>query len=597
MARACIVDYLFENAQQQPTRPAILSKTAGTFCPLSWGDLHQQTQRVATGLLALGVAQNDRVCILAQSRLEWVVADLAIVCAGAATVPIYSSNTPQECHHIAADSGARFVFTEDAAQTHKFRQQRAHLPLVEKIIQIQDEVPQGDPWVVAYSSFAQLEPQHAELRQRRTALGKDSVLTIIYTSGTTGKPKGVVTTHDNMLCIAEAIKDIEIVRMDDVQLLFLPLAHVFAKVLEIAWLCTGHILAFAQSPHTLKEDMRDTRPTLMCGVPRIFEKFYAAVLAGGQSGSPLRRHLFTRALQVCEHMGDLELRKIKPTLAQRLDHALAKALVFRKIHQKLSETFGGRMRLLVSGGAPLSSKIGFFFRDAGHEILEGWGLTETSAATCINRVGKNRIGSVGKPLPGMQVRVAPDGELLVKGRAVMNGYWHSEAATREAVRDGWFYSGDVGAMDGEGCVHILDRKKDLIVTAGGKNVAPQNIENLLKTAKLISQVVVHGDKRKFCTALITLDSEALKDFAQQNSLGSDSYAALTRRPEVRKAVEQAIEDCNRQLAKYETIKKFAILEHDFSQESGELTPSLKIKRKLINQRYSHVFDGFYDERY
>ena len=496
MAHQSILEYFLAQAQEHPQKTAALTKRAGTYHAVSWSELAVQVRQLGSALIRLGVMPGDRVSICAQTRIEWITTDMAILHAGAVTVPIYQSNLPDECQYIVEDSGAVVVFTEDEAQTKKFRIERSKLPNVKKIIQICGEVHERDGWVTPLSEFLDTgDANDAALQERRKGVTKESILTIIYTSGTTGRPKGVITTHDNMLYEAEAIAAVNIVRSDDIQLLFLPMAHVFAKVLEIAWVATGHVLAFAESMQTLKDNMRETRPTLMAGVPRVFEKFYGAVVAQATAKKGIPSLLFERAVELSSRHGDAVAQNRSLSMVEQLQLKALKLVVFREVERKLGQTLGGRMRLMVSGGAPLGSQIAWFFRHAGFDILEGFGLTETSAATCINLPGHNKIGTVGPALPGTEVRLADDGELLIRGRGVAKGYWKNEAATAEAFKDGWFLTGDLAKIDPQGHVAIVDRKKDIIVTAGGKNVAPQNIENLIKTNKLISQVVVHGDKR------------------------------------------------------------------------------------------------------
>lgn len=597
MGRQSILDYFLENAEQFGSRTAALVKHDGLYKAVTWGDMGTEAQAMSAGLIAMGIQAGDRICLISQTRLEWVTTDMGIIGAGAVTVPIYPSNLADECQFIVENSGAAAVFAEDDTQVQKLRAERARMPGLKKVIQMSGAVRDADGWVITLDELKKTQADPALLVERRKSLGRDSILTIIYTSGTTGRPKGVVTTHDNMLYEAEGITQIDLVRDTDVQLLFLPLAHSFAKVLEIAWLATRHVMAFAESMQSIKPNLAEVRPTLMAGVPRIFEKFHGAVMQKGTSGGGLKAQLFLRAADLSQKNGEAESQKKALSLRDKLEFAILKQLVFKKVGAGLRATLGGRMRAMVSGGAPLSPKIAWFFRDAGVEVLEGFGLTETSAATTVNRYGSNRVGTVGLPLPGTEVRLADDGELLLKGRGVMREYWKNPEATQEVLKDGWFHTGDIATVDADGFVRIVDRKKDIIVTAGGKNVAPQNLENLIKTHKLISQVVVHGDKRNFLSALVTLDPDALKLFAQEHGLGNGSYAELTQKPQVYKAVQSAMDGFNAQLAKYETIKKFKILEHDFSQESGELTPSLKIKRKVVNQRYKSIFDGFYEEAY
>ncbi|MBI5509234.1 MAG: long-chain fatty acid--CoA ligase [Deltaproteobacteria bacterium] len=596
MAHSSILDLFLGNAEQFPTRTAALYKKDGGYREIDWRTLADQAQALSAALVALGVAPGDRVALLSQTRLEWVVADMGILGAGATTVPIYASNLPDECQYIIENSGAVVAITEDAAQTQKIERERGRLPGLKKIIQLDGELGDPDDFVLSYAKLGALPPvAAAELGRRRAALSADSILTLIYTSGTTGRPKGVILTHDCMLYEAEAVRAIDILEETDVQLFFLPLAHSFAKVLEIAWIATHSVLAFAESMQTIRDNLREVQPTIMCGVPRVFEKFYGAIATKGTAAGGAKAALFNAAATMSSHHGEAVAKGERLPFAERLQYAALKRLVFAKVARGLKETLGGRMRGIISGGAPLSPRIAWFFRDAGVEVLEGYGLTETSAATFVNRPGHNRIGTVGPAMPGTEVRIAADGEVLVKGRGVMRGYWNNKAATDEVLKDGWFQTGDIGVLDAAGHLKITDRKKDIIVTAGGKNVAPQNIENLLKTHKLVSQVVVHGDKRKFVSAIVTLDPDALKALAVERRLGELSYAELSQKPEVYAAVQEAIDAVNTTLPSYETIKKFKILEHDFSQESGEMTPSLKVKRKVVAERYKAIFDGFYDE--
>jgi long-chain acyl-CoA synthetase len=598
MARNSILDYFLDNAEQHGSRTAALVKRDGVYREVTWKEMAGEARRISSGLIELGINPGDRVCIMANTSLQWVLADMGILGAGAVCVSIYPSLLADEAQYIADDCSATAVFAEDAVQVAKFLEVKSKLPNVKKVIQMTGEVATNDEIVVGYQDLLGAgRPDAAILDARRKSLNKDSVLCLIYTSGTTGKPKGVVLTHDAMMYEAEAIAQIDVVREDDVQLLFLPLAHSFAKVLEMAWLSVRHVMAFAESMQTIKENLAEVRPTLMAGVPRVYEKFHAAIVAKGTAGGGFKASLFGAAATLSQKNGEAQMAGGSLGPVDSIEWALLKKVIFAKVGAGLEQILGGRMRVLISGGAPLSRKIAWFFRDAGVTVLEGYGLTETSAATCVNRPTSNRIGTVGPALPGTELRIAEDGEILVRGRGVMREYWGMPEATAEALKDGWFHTGDVGVVDPDGALRITDRKKDIIVTAGGKNVAPQNIENLVKTHKLISQVVVHGDKRKFLTALITLDPEALSAFAEERGLGNGSYAELTQKPEVHAEIQQGVDTFNDDLAKFETIKKFKILEADFTQESGELTPSLKVKRKVINDRYKKVFDSFYEERY
>ena len=435
------------------------------------------------------------------------------------------------------------------------------------------------------------------LAERRAALNGDSILTIIYTSGTTGRPKGVVLTHSNMLYEGEVIAKLDVARRSDLQLFFLPLAHVFAKVLEVAWFTVGYSMAFAENMTTIKENLGEVRPTLMCGVPRVFEKFHAAVVEKGGSAGGIKGALFAEALTLSQKNGEAEERGETLGLVDSLKFAALKKIIFSKIGEGIQTILGGRMRLMVSGGAPLAKKIGWFFRDAGLTVIEGYGLTETSAATCLNDPHANKIGTVGPALPGTDLRFADDGEIMVRGPGVMREYWKNPEATTETFSGDWLCTGDIGELDPRSkSLRITDRKKDIIVTAGGKNVAPQKIENLLKTHKLISQAVVHGDRRKFLTALITVDEAVVGEWAKRKGV-QGSYAELSQRSDLRQEVESLIESSNSELASYESVKKFHILDRDFSIEDGELTPKLSVKRKVVSSRYGQIFDEFYTEKY
>lgn len=598
MEKRSLLDYFLDHVERFGDRTAVLSKQGGKYVDITWKQLGEEAKKISAGLIALGVSPGDRINLISNTRKEWVTVDMGILGAGAVTVPIYPSNLPDECVYIVENSEAVVIFSEDANQTEKFLQNKSQLSRVKKVIQIDGTVGDANEWVMSMADLMRLgDSQSSELEKRRQSLNKDSILTIIYTSGTTGRPKGVVTTHDAMLYVAEAISEIGLVKDSDIQLLFLPLAHSFAKAMEVAWLSTRHVLAFAENMQTIKQNLAEVRPTVMAGVPRIYEKFFAAVVQKGTAAGGLKGKLFQQALDLSEKNGEAEMAGRSLGLRDGLAFGVLKTLVFKKVQTGLREILGGRMRMMVSGGAPLSRKIAWFFRDAGSEIHEGYGLTETAAATFVNRPGHLKIGTVGPAFPRTEVRIAEDGEILIKGRGVMREYWHNPEATKEVLKEGWFYTGDIGVLDKEGYLKITDRKKDIIVTAGGKNVAPQNIENLVKTNKLISQAVVHGDKRKYVSALITLDPETLRAFASTHNLGNGSYAELTQRQEVQKEIQKAIDDFNKQLPSYESIKKFKILEHDFTIETGELTPSLKIKRKVIAERYKKIFDGFYDEAF
>ncbi len=572
---------------------AVRHKRDGKWSDVSWTELAQRTRDVSDGLAALGVQRGDRIAIIGETQLEWILADLGILGAGAITVTIYQSNRPHECEYILENSGARFIFCDSDAQVAKIREVKQKLPALEGIIR-----GAGRPADAFERTLADLEKMGAEWRkshpraheERVAAIGLDDPASFIYTSGTTGNPKGVVLTHGNWVYEANASAEIRLISPDDVVLMFLPMAHSFAKVIEAAWFSLGSTAAFVESLEKIMDNASEVRPTVMPSVPRIFEKAFNTVVSKGLATPGLKGRLFALAM---ESFDAYATAKEQGKAYASFGLLLGRKLVFPKLAKALSERFGGRMRLFISGGAPLSPKIAWFFDTLGFTILEGYGLTETAAGTFVNRPGTNRIGTVGPPMPGTQVRIADDGEILVKGPGVMKEYYGNPDATAEVLKDGWLYTGDIGHLDDAGNLKITDRKKDIIVTAGGKNVAPQNLENELKTDPLVSQVMVHGDKRKFLSALITLNEENARKWASEN--GVPAGVALHAQPKVNARVQKAVDALNAKLPSYSSIKKFAIVPKDFTQETGELTPTLKVKRKVVTQRYQALLDSFYVE--
>lgn len=567
---------------------------------MTWRELDARREIVASGLLELGVEPGARVNILANTSIHWMLADLGVLSIGAETVPIYQSSLASECAFIIENCGGSVVFAENRGQLDKLLEQRPKLGSVRKVVVMSGETD-GTDWTIGWEELvakgqAALEKNRPVIAERSGALTEESILTLIYTSGTTGQPKGVILTHDNIMSVSQAALDIELISHEDIELLFLPMAHVFAKLLEVVWIMAGHEMVIDPEVTRITANMAEVRPTLMASVPRIFEKVYAKVVSGGLEPGGVKAKLFRWALDVNDRYAQAKIDRRPVPAGLELQRKLARKLVFSKVHAKLSATFGGRLKFFISGGAPLPKKMAFFFSAADVTILEGYGLTETSAATCVNRPGRNVIGSVGSPLPGNEVKIADDGEILIKGPGVMKGYWNRPEATAEVLLPGgWFATGDIGEIDGDGNVIITDRKKDIIVTAGGKNIAPQNIENAVKSANpLISQVVVHGDKRKFLVALITLEPEAAKKLAADHGVEGD-YAAICRSEVARTAIQDTIDRVNAQLARFETIKAFKILEKDF-EIGHELTHTLKVKRKVCMKKYGEILDAFYDER-
>jgi long-chain acyl-CoA synthetase len=559
----------------------------GGWRAMTFAEADAAADEIAAGLAAQGVVPGDRVCLISQTRVEWVLCDLGVLIAGGATVPIYASNTGEQTEFIVRDAGAKLVIVEDPVQREKVLGLRAQLPAVTSVVQIAGDVagPAGylqslDALRAAGKAWAGAHP--GELARRAAAVDPAAMSTIIYTSGTTGVPKGVILTHDNLVAgVCSAIRAMGVVPSDE-QYLFLPLAHVLGRELEWAGIESGFPTAFSRGTALIKEDLAVIRPTFMAGVPRIFEKFYAGVSAALAQGSGLKRKLASWALAAgTAHATALRRGEPAPSVW------LADKLVLSKLRARLGLD---RCRFLVSGGAPLAPEIAEFFHATGILILEGYGLTETMAAAHLNVFGKFRFGTVGPALDVVETKIADDGEILMRGPSVFREYYNNPAATAEAVEpDGWFHSGDIGVIE-DGFLRITDRKKDLIVTAGGKKSAPQPIENAIKaTSRLVSQVLVYGDKRPYCVALVTLSDEAAKRFGD----GVTDGAALARSADVRAAVQKDIDVVNAKLASFEAIKRFAILPQDLTEASGDLTPKLSVKRKVVTEKYRSVIEDLY----
>ena len=577
---------------------AITHKVQGAWQDLAWPDLYERVRQVSAGLAALGVGPGDRVGLFANTSLQWIVCDLAASSLRAVTVPVYASNTADEVHYVLENSGACVLFVDDdradarqAGRLSRARARLADLPALRKVV-LFEGTPASDRelTLAALVDAGKGEPKEA-FEARADQVRPDDLCHFIYTSGTTGHPKGVMLTHGNWAYEARATEADDVMQDGDAVMLFLPLAHSFAQVVKAAWLGLGFRLVIAESIDQVVSNLLETSPTILPAVPRVFEKVFASV-QGAALSKPGPQGLLARwAFRLFDEY--VEARAAGRTY-DTLGWSLAKALVFKKVRAQVSAKLGGRMRLFLSGGAPLSRKIAYFFDLLGLEVLEGYGLTETSAATTINRPGKIRIGTVGVPVSGTEVKIAPDGEVLIRGPGVMKGYYKAESATAEVLEpDGWFHSGDIGEIDADGYVRITDRKKDIIVTAGGKNIAPQNLENALKTHPIVSQAMVYGDKRPYLTALICVNEEAARKVAGS---APGIYAELARRPEVRAAVQAAVDAVNAGSPPYATLKRFVVMDHDFTTESGDLTPTLKVKRKACTQRYQDLLAGLYDER-
>lgn len=561
-----------------------------------WKDVGVRVQSIAGGLRTLGIELEERCAILCSTCVEWVLVDLGINAAGGATTTIYPSSTAKDCAFIIENSGTKVLFAEDETQVDKIMEVKDQLPDLERIIIIKGRT-RNNPLVLSLSDLEDLgtkRDQEApeEYKKRIEEIEPTHLATLIYTSGTTGEPKGVELIQDCWIFEAESMCNLGFLTPADKQFLWLPLSHSFGKVLEVSAIRIGIPTAIDGRLDKIGENLQLLKPTYVAAVPRIFEKLYNKIVSNAQDSGSLKYRIFRWGLEVGQEVSALAQRGYDPKGLLLLKSAIADLLVFSKIKDKL----GGNLKFFISGSAPLSPDIAVFFHAANVLILEGYGLTESSAASFVNRPSSFKFGSVGKKLPGVEYKLAEeDSEILIKGRGIMRGYYKRPEETAKTLIDGWLHTGDIGKIDSDGFLQIVDRKKDLIKTSGGKYVAPQKIEGKLKSlCPFISQALVHGNARNFCSLLVTLDEDHLRNWAEKAGLNDVSYEALCQKPQIKTIIQTYIDQLNQPLASYETIKRFAILPSDFSIDTGELTPSMKVKRKVVEEKYAHILSSFYD---
>jgi long-chain acyl-CoA synthetase len=590
------LNQLFFEAVSKYNRPdALQVKTGGTYRPISHNEVADRVRHAARGLSSLGVRRGDRVAILSENRPEWAVADFACLTIGLTDVPIYPTLPADQIAYMLKDSGAVAIFVSNKTQAEKIREIRSQLPALKTVIGF-DDVPG-----LTNMSIAELEKRGAQgenkesiktYREDALTVKPDDLATIIYTSGTTGEPKGVMLTHDNIYGNVAASRTAIPFEGRDVALSFLPLSHIFERMGgHYLMFATGTSIAYAESIDAVPVNMQEARPTLVLSVPRLYEKMFARVLESALTGGFLKKQIFFWARGVADRWANEKLAGREPGGLLAQQYAIAQKLVFSKLKART----GGRLRYFVSGGAPLSPDINKFFFAAGLTILEGYGLTETSPVITVNTPQNFRIGTVGKVVDGVEVKIADDGEILTRGPYVMKGYYNKPDATREAIDpDGWFHTGDIGELR-DGFLAITDRKKDIIVTAGGKKVAPQPLENKVKTNKYVAQAVMIGDKRKFPSMLIVPNFDQLERWAAKRNIIWTDRAQLLRMPTIQAKMEKEVNEELEGAAHFEMPKKIGLLEHDFSIERGELTPTQKVKRRAIDKHYKTLIDSLYDE--
>jgi long-chain acyl-CoA synthetase len=597
MAPDTLARMFWDRVDRSGERPAQQFKQSAVWKTVTWREVGDVVREVALGLLALGRGKGDAVALLSTSRAEWVQADFAIFSAGCVTVPVYPTYPPDLIAYVVNDSGAKTIIVEDPGQLAKVLEARDKTPGLEQIVVMSGyDAPQPPKMVMTWETLRRLgreslDAQGSTLAERVASTRPTDLATIVYTSGTTGPPKGVMQTHGNHVAAVTASKQATPVQEGWVHLLFLPLAHSFARLESFLGVAHGLTTAFAENLDKVGENLRETRPHFICSVPRVFEKVYGKILAGVEAGSPAKKKIFGWAVSVGRDVSRHQQRGQPVPATLELKRKLAHTLVFSKLHAAL----GGRLQWAVSGGAPLSRDIAEFFHAAGILLLEGYGLTETCPALTFNRPDRFKFGSVGQTLPGVQLRIAADGEILARGPNIATlGYFKQPEATREVFDpDGWFHTGDIGTIDGDGFLFITDRKKDLIVTAGGMNIAPQNIENLLKADPFISQVMIYGDRRPYPVALITVNPDELSKFAREQGILASETAVIVKHPKVVERIGRTVEEKNTQLQSYAKIKRFRVLATDFTLDGGELTPTLKVKRTVVSQKYRDAIEELY----
>jgi len=584
-----VADLLPIAAREHGGRRAVMYKPDGasSWAEKSYTEVGEIVMGLSLGLMDLGIEKGDKVSILANTRPEWTYFDFAALTAGATVVPIYQTNSPDECQYVLENSDAKAVIVEDAEQLAKVREVRDRCPALEHVVLMTGEADDA----ISAAEVDERGASHdaAEWEERWSSVTPDDICTFIYTSGTTGPPKGCVISHGNYRSMLDMVLDVGALGDDELTYLYLPLAHSFALLIQFGTVALGATTAYWQrDPLKIMADLAEVKPTYFPSVPRIFEKIYTAATAAAEKAGGMKKAVFNWAVGVGRRMRETERAGREPGFFLRRQYEIADKQVLSKVRN----LFGGRIKLAVSGAAPINPEILRFFDAAGVLIVEGWGMTETSTAATIATAEDFKFGTVGRPFPGCEVKIAEDGEILVKGPNIFQGYYKNPEATAETLVDGWLHTGDIGEIDSEGYIKITGRKKDIIITAGGKNITPANLEAEIKQHPLVSQCVVIGDRRPYLVALVTLDPEEAAAFAKEHGLPADPEA-LASNDQIRAALEAHLEKVNSKFARVEQVKKIEILSHDLSQEGGELTPTMKVKRNVVTDKYAGEIDALY----
>ncbi len=581
-----LADLLPLAAQTYGDMPAVRYKDGEQWVDRSFSEVLEIVRPLALGLAELGVVKGDRVSILGNTRPEWTYFDFAALSIGATVVPIYQTNSPEECRYVLENSDAKVVVVEDDEQLQKIREVRDKLPQLEQIVRMTGS---SDDALSMEDLAAKGGGDQGRWESLYSAVTPADICTFIYTSGTTGPPKGCIISHGNYRSMLDMVNETSVIEGEDVSYLYLPLAHSFALLIQLGSFDLGATIAYwERDPLKILPNLAELKPTYFPSVPRIFEKIYTAANSGIEKEGGLKQKIFNWAIGVGAKMREVERSGRKPGFLLTRQYAFADD----KVLSKIRNLFGGKLRLAVSGAAPINPEILRFFDAAGVLVLEGWGMTETSTAATISSPDDFKIGTIGKPFPGCEVKIADDGEILVKGPNVFQGYHKNEEATRETIVDGWLHTGDIGEIDSEGFIKITGRKKDIIITAGGKNITPANLEADIKQHPLVSQCVVVGDRQPYLVALVTLDPEEATAYAKEHGL-EDTPEQLAANADVKASIEAHVEEINKNYARVEQVKKIAILKQDLSQETGELTPTLKVKRAVVTSKHEAEIEALY----
>ena len=582
-------------------RVALREKKYGLWKDISWNTYYHRAKQVGMALNAMGLKKGDRVAIIGENCPEWVYIDLGVQCIGGVSVGIYTTSSAEQVEYLINHSESRFFFVENEEQLDKWLAFRDRSPGLEKVI-VWDMTGLrhfSDPRVMSFESFLDLGEaeikNHPDLFETlMTAVKPDDLALLIYTSGTTGPPKGAMLMHRNVTWMAEAVAAANAVYDSDEVLSFLPLCHIFERLFTVFMhIRHGYVVNFTENLETVPQNMREVSPTVGYGVPRIWEKYYSNIAIRMSDATWFKRSVFRLAQRIGEkHARQRLIYQLEPGFWLRLAYRLAHFMVFRKLKERLGFD---RMRVAYSGAAPISPDVLLFFQSIGLNLLEGYGQTEGSGVTSANRTDRYKLGTVGPPIPGVEIKIAEDGEILMRSPGVFKGYFKDEETTARTLQDGWLHTGDVGELDKEQFLKIVDRKKDIIITAGGKNIAPQHIENLLKFSPYINDAVVIGDRRKYLTALIVIDEDNVTKYARDHKIQFSTYTDLSQHPEIYRLIEREVQQVNQKLARVEQVRKFKILPKKLYEEDGEVTPTLKIKRKNIQEMYSDLIEEMYSQ--